>query len=337
MTGRDRLSQNGQEVHALCDLSFPLVGNPSLLSISDVSSYTQVGHKLILSYPISESRSQLVNMQIIDLSLPLKNKAMEPEEPKIKYLNHKKGALLLGLAALIVKGSIMATLKNFFLYLLGIFRVIPSDFPEGIGLAWEKIIAGTHAGTHLDAPYHFGPISEGKPARTIDNLPLEWCFGNGVVLDMRHKKPGEVISSIDVQNELERIDYHIQPFDIVLIMTGADKHWDRSDYLDCHPGMSREATLWLIEQGVRVMGIDAYGFDRPFKNMIQDYLKTRDKSHLWPAHLAGRVSEYAHLERLANLDAIPVPYGFKVACFPMKIEGASAGWTRAVAIVGEME
>ena len=29
LSGRDRLSQNGQEVHALCDLSFPLVGNPS--------------------------------------------------------------------------------------------------------------------------------------------------------------------------------------------------------------------------------------------------------------------------------------------------------------------
>ncbi len=272
-------------------------------------------------------------MQLIDLSLPLKNGAIEPEEPRIRYLNHKRGAFLLGLAALIVKGSIMASIKNLFLYLLGRFRIMPSDFPEGMGLAWEKVIASTHTGTHMDAPYHFGPISGGKPARTIDNIPLEWCFGNGVILDMRHKKQGEVISLTDVQNELKRIDYHIQPLDIVLIMTGADKHWDKKDYLDCHPGMSSEATLWLIDQGVRVMGTDAYGFDQPFKNMIRDYLKTNDKNHLWPAHLAGRVKEYAHIEKMANLDAIPKPYGFKIACFPVKIEGASAGWTRAVAMV----
>jgi kynurenine formamidase len=40
------------------------------------------------------------------------------------------------------------------------------------------------------------------------------------------------------------------------------------------------------------------------------------------------------MEKLANLDKLP-PYGFKVACFPVKIEAASAGWTRAVAILAD--
>ena len=45
--------------------------------------------------------------------------------------------------------------------------------------------------------------------------------------------------------------------------------------------------------------------------------------------------EYCHIEKLANLDLIPVPFGFWVSCFPVKIERGSAGWVRAVALVPE--
>ena len=41
---------------------------------------------------------------------------------------------------------------------------------------------------------------------------------------------------------------------------------------------------------------------------------------------------YNLIEKLANLDILPKPYGFKVACFPVKLTGGSAGWTRVVAI-----
>jgi kynurenine formamidase len=36
---------------------------------------------------------------------------------------------------------------------------------------------------------------------------------------------------------------------------------------------------------------------------------------------------------LANLDQLPRPFGFKVACFPVKLTGGSAGWSRVVAIL----
>jgi kynurenine formamidase len=271
-------------------------------------------------------------VQIIDLSLPIKNNATEPEPPRIKYLSHKKGGFLLGLAALVSKQGII---KNIFKYLSGSFRITSKDFPEGIGLAWEEIKANTHTGTHLDAPYHFGPTFNGKPAKTIDKVPLHWCFGNGVLLDMRHKKSGEVISLEDIISELKRINHHIQPFDIVLIMTGADKYWGRPEYLEVHPGVSPEVVIWLVDRGVKVIGTDAYGFDRPFKCMVEDYIRTKDNSYLWPAHFIGRVKEYVHIEKLTNLSAIPKPYGFKVACFPIKVEHASAAWARVVAIIDD--
>jgi kynurenine formamidase len=82
-----------------------------------------------------------------------------------------------------------------------------------------------------------------------------------------------------------------------------------------------------------VIGIDAYGFDRRFEDMAEDYRRTGDASGLWEAHFAGLEQEYCQIEKLVNLDRIPRPSGFKVACFPIKVERASGGWCRAVAFV----
>lgn len=251
--------------------------------------------------------------KLIDLSVVIENSAYEgPWPPQITYWDHRRGAKELGLP-------------------LGINA---SEFPEGIGLAWEQVTLITHVGTHLDAPWHFGPTAEGKPAKTVDQVPLEWCYGDGVVLDLRHRGPGENISKEDVQEALDKIGYTLKPLDIVLIMTGADKYVDDVRYTAMNPGISREATLWLGEQGIKVIGTDGYGYDKPFA-VMGDEFKQGDKDALWPGHFAGREREYCHIEKLANLDAIPKPYGFKVALFPIKIRNASAGWIRPVAIIEE--
>ena len=169
---------------------------------------------------------------------------------------------------------------------------------------------------------------------TIDEVPLEWCYSDGVVLDMRHKEDGDRIGVEDVVSELERISYDVKPFDIVLIMTGVDKYWGSPDYINHGPGMVKDSTLWLIEKGVRVMGIDAWGFDRPFVKITEEYQREGDASIIWEAHFAGIEHPYCHLEKLANLDSLP-PHGFKVACFPVKITGGSAGWCRPVGIIEE--
>ena len=61
---------------------------------------------------------------------------------------------------------------------------------------------------------------------------------------------------------------------------------------------------------------------------------TQDASLIWEGHKAGRDIGYCHLEKLHNLEVLP-PTGFFISCFPHKIRGASAGWTRAVAIFEE--
>jgi kynurenine formamidase len=212
------------------------------------------------------------------------------------------------------------------------FGLTPDDLPDGRFAAVENVTLTTHSGTHLDAPWHYGPKSGGKPAKTVDKIPLEWCFGDGVLLDFRHKKAGEEIGVEDLQKALKKIKYSLKPFDIVLLMTGASKQYGKPNYMNAHPGATRESTLWLIEQGVKVMGIDAWGWDRPFDVMV-DEVKRGIKGRVWAAHYAGKEKEYCHIENLANLEKIGRPFGFKVAVFPIKIERAGGAWVRAVAIV----
>ncbi len=256
----------------------------------------------------------LGNVRLIDLSVPLEHDSRsEPMPARIHYVRHE--------------GEGLQQMQRF----LGV-KAEDLVYSQGLGWAVEEMQAITHTGTHVDAPYHYGPTSEGKPARTIDQVPLEWCFAPGVVLDVRHKAAGSFISLADLQEALARIDYHLRPLDIVLLQTGSDKRLGSPDYF-AQPGLGREGVLWLVEQGVRVIGIDAYTLDRPFASMVADYQRSGDGRFIWPAHFAGITREYCQIEKLANLDQLPRPHGFHVSCLPVKIAGASAGWCRAVALV----
>jgi len=273
-------------------------------------------------------------MKIIDLSANLQNNdRSELDSIKIKYFNHKKGGKLLGMGYILTGNSLFSKIWNSILYITGVKKVSSKDFLDGIGLAWEKVYLSTHCGTHLDASYHYTPYLKGKPSLTIDKVPLDYCFSDGVLLDCKEKKAGGEITVEDLVIALKRINYQLKPKDIVLIMTVGDKLRDTGDYPFLHPGISPSALDWLIEKGIKIIGVDAWGLDRPMNLMIEDYLKTKDKNVLWPAHIKGREKEFFHIEKLINLDKIPIPFGFKVACFPIKIKNASAGWCRVVAIV----
>jgi kynurenine formamidase len=256
-------------------------------------------------------------LRLIDLSVPLEDCAVsEPMPASIHYVTHAEEGL--------------QQMRQF-------FGVKPEDlvYSGGQGWALEEVHAITHTGTHVDAPYHYGDTSEGRPARRIDKVPLEWCFAPGVVLDVRHLPAGAFITVADLQAALDRINYRLRPLDIVLLQTGADQRLHSPQYFE-QPGLGREGVLWLVEQGVRVIGIDAYTLDRPFANMVADFRRTGDGRFIWPAHFAGIEREYCQIEKLANLDQIPRPHGFHVSCLPVKIKDASAAWCRAVALVAEM-
>lgn len=266
--------------------------------------------------------------KIIDLSLPIDENNPEVHRFFIERITHKEGVRHLNWTML--KRTCWGRIS----FLFGKRIVKPKDLPDGEFLSLETVHCPVHIGTHVDYSYHFGSKSEGRNSKTIDELPLEWCISNGVVLDFTYKKAGEVISKDEVEDSLKKINYNLKSGDIVLLYTGSDKYFGTKDYLTNYPGVSPEAIEYLLDHGIKIIGVDTLGFDRPYKFMLRDFLSTRKTSVLWPAHFFGRCREYAHIERLANLDKLP-PFGFKVICFPVKIKDVGASWTRAVAIIND--
>ncbi|UWQ21801.1 cyclase family protein [Jannaschia sp. W003] len=258
--------------------------------------------------------------RFIDLSVALDAEIVSDPpliRPEIEYLGH---------------GDTADQVAGFF---PGLRR---DQLPQGEGWAIERLRIATHNGTHLDAPYHHHStmnrrlVPGGEPAATIDEVPLEWCFAPGVRIDFRHLPDGYVATAGDVEAELRRIGHDLAPLDIVVVNTAAAAHYGADDYIHRGCGVGREATLWLLERGVRVTGTDAWSWDAPFSHTAARWKRERDPAVIWEGHRASMEIGYCHMEKLANLDQLP-DHGFTVSCFPYKIRGASAGFTRAVAIL----
>ena len=256
-----------------------------------------------------------MSQNIIDLSIFLENDVISDPpvyRPKIDYIDHNMS---------------VPELLDFFPGLEA------KDLPDGEAWAIERIQLITHNGTHLDAPYHFAStMNHGERAITIDEVPLEWCFQPGVKLDFRHLPDGHVVTASEVEQELSRIGHELAPFEIVLINTRAGSRYGNADYVSAGCGMGYEATMYLLERGVRVTGTDGWSWDAPFVHTKERFKESGDAGLIWEGHKAGRDIGYCHLEKLHNLEVLPTD-GFTVACFPCKIRAASAGWTRAVAIL----
>lgn len=254
-----------------------------------------------------------MHRRIIDLSIPIENFAPELHYQEIRYIRHDEQA--------------RRKAKD--------WAVDLDTLPEaGMHLAVETVTASSHAATHVDAPYHFHQTIEGKPARTIDEVPLEWCFGDGVLLDFTWKPAGQWISAGEVEQALEHIGYALKPLDIILFRTDAWRFHRNHDFASRHPGVSAEAIEWLIDRQIRMLGIDAWGFDVSIEQMVEA-LKRGEREQFFQAHYIGRRREYCHAEKLAHLDQIPKPFGFTVSLLPIKISHAGGGWCRAVAILDE--
>jgi len=252
--------------------------------------------------------------RIVDLSVFLENDVISdppPFSPKIQYVDHTMS---------------LSQMLPFFPGLK------PGDLPDGEAWAVEKVELITHNGTHLDAPYHFAStMNRGERAITIDEVDLDWCFQPGVKLDFRSFPDGYVATAKDVERELARIGHELRPLEIVVVNTRAGSRYGQGDYVTAGCGMGYEATLYLLERGVRLTGTDAWSWDAPFVYTAEKFRQTGNAKLIWEGHKAGRDIGYCHLEKLNNLEALPAE-GFTIACFPVKIRGASAGWTRAVAI-----
>ena len=265
-------------------------------------------------------------MKIIDLSLPIDDQAFEVHPLRIERTSHKDGLEKLN------KVLMSRNPEDKIRYEKGERIITKEDLPDDEFLSLEMVYSSVHSGTHLDYSYHYGSKSEGRSSKTADQIPLEWCYQDGVKLDLTHKKPDQLITACDLEQGLEKINYQIKPLDIVLLYTGSDKLFGGAQYFSDYPGIEVSVIDYLLEKGVKIFGVDTMGIDRPYKFMIKDFLAKKDPKQLWPVHFYGRKREFIHIERLTNLDKLP-DSGFKVICFPVRIRQTGAAWARVVAVL----
>ncbi len=252
-------------------------------------------------------------MEIIDLSAPI---TASPEgtpevlKTEIDFQDHAEGARVIE----------------------ELFGIPPELLRNGEGWANEFFTRfGTHNSTHVDAPWHYNSEIGGSEAQTVESLPLDWFFRPGVVLDFSEREDGDAITESDLERALDEAGHRLASMEIVLIRTGCDEWIETPEYMAHGPGVSAGATRWLFDRGVRVMGIDAWGWDRPLWIQAEEAKRTGKQGVFWEAHQADL--PYCQIERMVNLDRLPTD-GFTVSCLPLPIVGASAAPARVVAILG---
>ncbi|WP_245600937.1 cyclase family protein [Streptomyces sulphureus] len=261
-----------------------------------------------------------------DLSIPVQRRA-----PGVQFEQwlHEEGVGILSRRIRALPGdSRRDRMVNYLRWLSGRRRLRAEDVPGGCFLSNEFYRMSVHQGTHVDAPFHYGPTCEGQPAKKVLDLPLEWFCGPGIVLDVR--ECGGTVTERDVKEALMRSEQQPGPGTVVLFRTDSDLRLGTPAYHTESTAVSPEAVDHLLDLGVKVLGTDCWSFDGPAREMVEKFFGTGDSSALWPAHMHGREREFIQIEGLGGLRNLPDgPFTFMA--FPIALADAGAAWCRAVA------
>jgi arylformamidase len=195
-----------------------------------------------------------------------------------------------------------------------------------------------HAGTHIDAPYHFDP----NGAR-VHELPLDQLVGPALVLDLSDAAPGEAIGEARLQEAKERAITGGAVYEssmIALIRTDwsqraappAREWWDSGPYLDT------SAAKWLVQENFKSVGFD---FPQDQVSTDLDRLMTLKSGEQrledienppLPVHVLLLGNGICQIENIANLDKLPVR-GVTVVAAPILLKDAEGAPARVFAIV----
>ncbi|WP_407179363.1 cyclase family protein [Bradyrhizobium sp. STM 3562] len=183
------------------------------------------------------------------------------------------------------------------------------------GLASMFISMPDHAGTHIDAPRHFG-----KHGIPINEYPLENCIVPGICIDLRHIAPRAEITPADLQAAVQQSGASVPRDGTVLLCTGHHaRTFPHKEYATDNSGVNVAATEWLVRQGVVHFGIDSM---RPGPMGDVNLM----------VHKACLELGITHIESLCNLEALLGQGPFTFVGLPLKMREGTASPIRAVAV-----
>lgn len=197
----------------------------------------------------------------------------------------------------------------------GGMQVVPGDpepaverhlIHEKDGCHVDRLVLGTHTGTHVDVPYHWLP--DGK---TLDQVYLARFIGRGVVVDVRRLPANASIGPAHLKAVLDGI----VPGIFVLFHTGWDRYFGTDTYMD-HPYLEAETIALLVDRQVGLVGIDAMSIDA-------------SRGSVFPAHDQFLGRDILIVENLCHLDQVCDVSGF-FSFLPLKVAGTDGSPIRAV-------
>ncbi|MCB2190487.1 MAG: cyclase family protein [Deltaproteobacteria bacterium] len=191
----------------------------------------------------------------------------------------------------------------------------------GTGFSYETrgLLLCDHGPTHIDSVSH---LSRDPEAESIDQLSLDKCITEALCIDVSDVARKSQFGADKIKAELDKQGQSIQPGDTLLFYTAHyDRYYGQPEYMTDYPGLTREATEYIIDQGVVNFGVDS-----PSPDMLGD--KT------YPCHTVCAERQVTHVENLCNLDKL-LGQRFTFIALPLKIREGTGSPVRAVAILGQ--
>lgn len=185
-------------------------------------------------------------------------------------------------------------------------RIVPEHLdmgPPGSAVRITHLTLSTHVGTHVDAALHFLP-----DGRSIDQYPLEQFTGPGVVIDV----PREGVVPVG-RAEVEALEPDVREGDIVLFHFGYGRRFGTPDYVH-HPYLAEDTAHWLVDRGVRMIGVDTPTPDLGGAHRPPDYP--------FPVHVALLARDILIIEHLGADLALLAGQRVEVIAVPMPVRGA---------------
>ena len=174
-----------------------------------------------------------------------------------------------------------------------------------------------HGPTHIDSISH---MSRDPRAPSVDEISLENCITSAICLDVSDVPQKKQFGRKKIVEQLKKCDLAIQKGDTILFYTSQyDRYYGKPEYMTDYPGLDREGTEFIIDQGCINFGVDS-----PSPDMWYD--KT------YPCHSVCAQRGVPHIENLCNLDKV-VGKRFTFIALPLKIKNGTGSPLRAVAIV----
>ncbi len=227
------------------------------------------------------------------------------------------------------------------------------------GVNAQYIQTSNHMGTHLDAPRHF--VTGGM---TIDEIPMDWLYGPGVIVDLSDEMDDLAIYSPEMIEK--RVE--VREGDLLILHTGWHRYAqfgsepDEERYIHLHPGPHADLVPWLLEKKIKIWGVDAISTDHPMNLPIGRFLgkgtfghcdRVRAKAEqkfgkegvarLFPeedyqlTHNALFPHNCMHIENLGGDISLAKLQNRRltIGCFPWKFKGGEAAFARVVAFLEE--